>query len=54
MPLARKTLISWGIRWAAQRLMPRAELRIFAAVGHNIPTELPGEFNQAVLGFLSR
>lgn len=34
--------------------MPRAELRIFREAGHNIPTELPGEFNRAVLGFLSR
>lgn len=34
--------------------MPRAELRIIAEAGRNLPTELPGEFNRAVPGFLSR
>lgn len=57
-----ETLILWGagdavndveMGRAAQRLIPRAELRIFDKAGHNVPTDLPGEFNRAVLGFLS-
>jgi pimeloyl-ACP methyl ester carboxylesterase len=60
--IPNETLILWGIDdevndiemgRATQRLIPHSELRTFDRTGHNIPTERPDEFNQAVLGFLS-
>lgn len=60
--ISNETLILWGTDDAVndlelgretQRLIPRSELRIFDGAGHFIPTELPDEFNQAVLGFLA-
>jgi pimeloyl-ACP methyl ester carboxylesterase len=60
--IPNETLILWGaddavndveMGRATQRLIANSELRVFEGTGHNIPTERPHEFNQAVLGFIS-
>jgi pimeloyl-ACP methyl ester carboxylesterase len=56
------TMILWGTDDAVNdiemgrethQLIPHAELRTFDGAGHNLPTERPDDFNQAVLDFLS-
>lgn len=60
--IPNETLILWGADDAVNdielarethRLIPTSELRVFDGVGHMVPTEVPGEFNRAVLGFLA-
>jgi pimeloyl-ACP methyl ester carboxylesterase len=60
--IPNETMILWGtddavndieMGRATQRLIAHSQLRIFDGAGHNLPTERPDEFNQAILSFLS-